>query len=455
MAVIQKDESLELLVGNFNKELIMLPLLKNDKAHLINNSISLLYFYEIESKNEIIIPINSTEVARNYPLDFIKHIKNRIIYTFDKKTLLYLFRDSIFLNAINNNYIIDINILRHFKNKSTKSIQEFETSASKFLRMQYKSIDNISDLVPLQKHIEYFVNLKNFILDNIDRRIDRSKSFKKYNNFILENFNKIELSGITINNEEFDKDFDRNKLNNIFEGRLYSNFRFNTATSRPTNTFNKINFMAIKKQSHFRQSICSRYKNGKIVKFDYISYHPHLLRYLVKLDRPHPHSSMYTYIKSELNLETADEAKKVFFSNVYGGKINKKLLKYEYFKRIEELITSLKLKFKTAGYIKSKLFGKKIYNVDQAYKLISYYIQNYETERNAVCIHDLNQLLDNSLTNMILYEYDEFVFDVPESELETIIPKIDKILCEDNNEFPVRIYVGDNYRNLIRRVKTY
>ena len=70
-------------------------------------------------------------------------------------------------------------------------------------------------------------------------------------------------------------------------------------------------------------------------------------------------------------------------------------------------------------------------------------IQAFETERN---IQILKQLKYNykGLGKLIMYNYDAFVFDVPNYEITYLYEEIyEKII--DSKEFPATIVTGENY----------
>ena len=74
-------------------------------------------------------------------------------------------------------------------------------------------------------------------------------------------------------------------------------------------------------------------------------------------------------------------------------------------------------------------------------KLLNYYLQATETMRNIYKIQQVNELLENTTTKLVLYNYDSFVFDVCKSE-EKIMEEVNKIL--HSKEFPVKTKIGDS-----------
>ena len=53
-------------------------------------------------------------------------------------------------------------------------------------------------------------------------------------------------------------------------------------------------------------------------------------------------------------------------------------------------------------------------------KLLNYVLQNLETANNVLILWDIFKILRGKNTKLVLYVYDSFLFDVDESEEETL-----------------------------------
>ena len=75
-------------------------------------------------------------------------------------------------------------------------------------------------------------------------------------------------------------------------------------------------------------------------------------------------------------------------------------------------------------------------------KLFNYLIQAYETERNIEIMEQIQALLSNKASKLILYTYDAFLLDLDESELY-LKDKINKLM-----RLPVKMHIGNNYNDM-------
>jgi hypothetical protein len=145
--------------------------------------------------------------------------------------------------------------------------------------------------------------------------------------------------------------------------------------------------------------------------------------------------------KEELTEEDYLNSKKITFQQLYGG-IDDFNLEIPFFQKTNEFITKLYKDFIVNGFIETR-FGKRIpfTKIDNhtAQKVFNYYLQALETEQNVLLITQLNILLENCNTKLVLYTYDSFLFDVDVSEPE-VLSKIEDILHRIS---PTK--VGKNY----------
>ena len=79
-------------------------------------------------------------------------------------------------------------------------------------------------------------------------------------------------------------------------------------------------------------------------------------------------------------------------------------------------------------------------------KLLNYYIQSYETERNLGVIKEVQDYLQEKNTKMILYTYDSFLFDFDMNEGLNTIKDLKNIV--ESKRFPTRIGAGTDYDSL-------
>jgi hypothetical protein len=122
-------------------------------------------------------------------------------------------------------------------------------------------------------------------------------------------FYGIEQAGITVEptlfNEYFNKDSD---------GIVYTHYNFKTLTTRPSNTYDGINFAALNKENGCRKSFIPRH--DKLIEIDIRAYHPTLLSRLVGYD--FGNEDIYSHFAEIYKLDRKD-AKILTLQQLYGG----------------------------------------------------------------------------------------------------------------------------------------
>jgi DNA polymerase I-like protein with 3'-5' exonuclease and polymerase domains len=81
-----------------------------------------------------------------------------------------------------------------------------------------------------------------------------------------------------------------------------------------------------------------------------------------------------------------------------------------------------------------------------ANKLFNYYLQSTETEVSVQKLQQVQTILQDRETCMILYVYDSILFDMPMHEAQEMIPAIKTVLEQGN--FPVKTQVGNIYSKM-------
>ncbi len=268
--------------------------------------------------------------------------------------------------------------------------------------------------------------------------MDITRPFLKYNSLLLE-MAKIEGTGIGITDGYFDKVFDGNTA--------HSNYNFYTSTGRPSNTFGGINFGALNKKDGIRKGIVPN-SGGMLVEFDYDAYHLRLLANLVGWDFPLD-KDVHRYFADEVYNCSYEEAKTKSFQILY-GQVPSSEDNTSFFWAVTELSKALEHYFKANKCFNSHIYKKPFYLASQSdvnrNKLLNYYIQSFETERNVDVIKSVQKYLRSKETSMILYTYDSFLFDFKVSEGLETLSSIKKIL--EKGGFPVKAKAGNNYHEL-------
>jgi hypothetical protein len=427
MKVIHTKTELRKL--EFDTDIIMIPIMSSNFLHTVSDKISLLYLFNQDLKDEYVFVFNHQEYHSSITAQDLPKFNN--IYTLDKKQLIQL--DIKADNIINCN-LKDINLLT--------------TPAHNFYNRKYYNYSKTNQLIPVYKHYEIFKKIKN----RINKKIGTCSVNEFYNDLVLDNLARIEQNGLFVDRKLFINKYGLDSKKYISKDDLvYTQYNINTATNRPSNRFGGINYAALNSKDCTRKVFQSRFKNkGVLLEFDYSSYHLYLVASLINYKFPEnmtAHEFLATkYFKTDSpTKEQIAEGKTFSFRLMYGHMIEE-YKNIEFFQKVESFISGLWEDYNINHYIELPLSEKRITDVDTRDKLFNYYIQGYETERNAVITKTLLDLLVGHKSKLILYVYDAFVIDYCMDDGKKLIKEIKKVIS--SKEFPARIKYGVNYKDL-------
>ena len=345
----------------------------------------------------------------------------------------------------------DISLLRFLADGSAPESQ-VEPVVYSFFRRMYKNTSNLGQIVPLLKHKEIF---DDSIIDCIptikNAKID--DSYKKTNTLVVETLAELESNGICVDPIYFLKYFDA-KLHK--ENMVYSQYNIYTATGRPSNRFDGVNYAALHKENGCRKSFVSRYgKGGKLVLIDYSAFHPRIICYLTNFDIP-IEIDIYQYLaelyfnRKDFTPVDIDETKKLTFRQLYGG-VEKQFEHIKYFNRLKEFVYKNWDFFKKNDYVATPIFHRKIttghIHDPNPNKLFNYILQATEMEIVITILKEVNDFLREKKTKSVLYTYDSILFDFHrEDGKQTLLEMVN--IMKLGNKFPVKVYIGDNYHDM-------
>jgi hypothetical protein len=110
--------------------------------------------------------------------------------------------------------------------------------------------------------------------------------------------------------------------------------------------------------------------------------------------------------------------------------------------------------FLELGYIETPIFKRKITSLHieghSPAKVLNYFLQGYESEVGNEIIGDCRAYLaarKGIRVNLVMYQYDAFLFDNHRSEGNEVIEEL-KTIISKNNFYPVKIKVGSNFKDL-------
>jgi len=333
-----------------------------------------------------------------------------------------------------------------------------DNQLNQFYKSKFKNEPYLNDSIPMIKQLEL---IKQYILKSSELTSINSDKFVMD---ATEAFNYIEHSGLKID-EEY-----RLTLNPVHltdANMVYTEYNLMTSTLRPSNRHGGVNYAALKKDTGVRNSFISRFDGGELISCDFESYHPRLLLdiiYQTKLNSNIDVKEMkwitnfygsgldfYTWIGKQMGIDDRSEIKTLIFQNLYGG-IRSELLHIPYFKEIQNLtdllyetVTKNKCMFTHLYHIQ---FNEDRFEPITPAKVLNYYIQSYETERNIKKILKIKEKLEGKHTKLILYTYDAFVFDVHPTEKQYLYNDIIPLLRGGHGRYEVKTTTGKNYDQL-------
>ena len=353
--------------------------------HPVENSICAIYLRPRDDSKGYIIPINHSETI-NFDFEIAEKVLNSIknIYVRDRKEFLHYF-------PIKHCYQYTPSPYTYIPQLTTAHTQIYSRCTN---------IDNLNIIVPIVKHYEVCEqNFANF----------KEREINPFYNKAALVFNQLERAGIKVDQTKFEQHF--NKETNEF---IYTQYNLNTLTTRPSNTFNNLNFSALNKDNGERECFIPR--NDAFIEMDISAYHPTLLANL--LDYTFDTDDIHSHFAKMYNVDYA-KAKEITFKQLYGG-IWKEYKEIEFFKRAQAYIDDLWDTFNYGGYIKCPISNHRFLKSEledmNPQKLLNYVLQNLETANNVLILYDIFKVLRGKNTKLVLYVYDSFLFDFDQNE---------------------------------------
>lgn len=425
--IVEKQEQLSKL-GPFEDCFVsFIP--KNNNFHPALTTISLVYIRPLNGKKGFILCVDHNE---SFSLDW-EIVKSWLIgntqklWLLDKKDALHWFP--------HNDKLFDAHLLEF-----VDLTQVLNNACISYYYNEYTELSNVNCLIPISKHYEENEAIFEACLPIINKYNLLNTQFQ-FQNFRTSNvFYQIEKNGIKVDKNCY-IDYYRDKLRfpefNLSRGKIYTGYNLHTTTSRPSNTFNSINFAALDKKDGER--MCYRPENDMFIEIDFQGYHPRLIGELIGFEFP---KDKNTYdVLGEILGVSRDEAKELTFKQLYGGVWPE----YQHKPFFKDVITFIDDMWDTYQYGKFYSTKNKTFIQDSEItrnKLFNYIIQSTETSTNVELLELVLDYLKDKKTKLILYTYDAFLFDYNKED-GNILQDITSIL-----EYPVSIKKGNTYHGL-------
>ena len=389
-----------------------------------------LYYNDFEKG--YIIPINHSEafsLTTTQIEDFLRDIPK--VYLLDKKWHSY------YLDVPNS---IDL----YFTVLDVEGkIQDFQCYTPVHLDFyeKLKYSPQVNTLIPISKHYERCECMFEMVKDYVGK-----ESNTEWQDKYTEVYKWVEEQGILVDEKLFDKYFETPwKARSVRDSRVYSSYNLYNITSRPTNAFNSINFLAFNKENGSRTAFIPQ--NDAFVEFDFDGYHIRLIADAMHTDIPQ-NQSIHEYLgkqyfnKEELTPEEYQEAKKITFRQMYNG-VEEEYLYIEFFEDVYHTVRAMWTTYTSNGFLELPNGRKLIQENANPQKLFNYYIQCLETVNNVKKLNKLKDYLKDKQSKVLLVVYDSILIDYAVSDGKGTLSHIKDILEEDG--YKVKAKKGDNY----------
>jgi hypothetical protein len=401
---------------NLGKEVFIEIIPYNPFIHPAQNSICAIYFRPLNDYKGYLLPIYHTESSLLFEDDVFLLIKNlEKIFVKDKKEFLHYFPlkqtfDVTFPNQIEVKY----------------------TVAHEFIYSKHKQRTDVNTIIPIVKHYEYCEALFEEIEHLIDKPINQF-----YNEKASWVFCSIEKSGLHVNIDLYSKYF-----NETTEPYVFTKYNYKTLTTRPSNTFNKVNYAALNKENGCREAFIPR--NSTFIEFDISAYHPTLLAKLVDYD--FGNEDIYSHFAEIYGMDRQN-AKILTLQQLYGG-ILPQYEDLEFFKKVKVYVDDLWEVFNNSGQVIVPISGycfkkDKLENMNPQ-KLLNYLIQNLETAYNIELMWEFFKILKGKNTKLVLYTFDSFLFDFSINEKD-LIQLISNVFTKHNLTYQIKNGINYNF----------
>lgn len=413
----------------------------NPNYHNAISPISLVYVKPVKSRSGFILPIDHSE-SLSLPYEAVDSlIRNLIghIYAIDAKRLRYYFgrRKSVYC----------LKTALYLYNDTAMSESSFDTQAHKFLYQRYSNQSDINRVVPIAKHYEKLEAIVEHFPDV--RKLLSHPAYNLYGKQAVDVFYSIESQGLRTVPGGLENYFNlKHSEASVDSGKVYTSYNLYTATGRPSNAFNGLNFAALNKDDKSRGVFIP--SNDFFIEFDYSSYHLRILCTLMEYTFDdtdiHRHIAKFYFNKEEITPDEYTESKKLTFRLLYTESNLEELDKIPFFVKVREFKQRMWQMYKQDGYITSAISGRRIAGIDSKTQILPYILQSYETERNINILGRVIKYLKDKKSSLVLYCYDSFLIDYDKGDGRETLNTLREIL--EDGGYKTSCKYGKNYQDM-------
>ena len=400
----------------------------SEHTHPYLTSPCVLYYNDFQKG--YIIPINHSEgfsIKLQSIENFLKTIPK--VYLLDKKWHSYYF-------DLPNSVDLYFNLL-----EKTGEVKDFNCYTPVHLDFyeKFKFSPTVNEYIPISKHYERC----ECMFEMVKEYAGQERNTEWYDKYV-ETYKWVEEQGILVDEKLFDKYFETPwKGRSMHGGKIYSSYNLYNITSRPTNAFNSINFLAFNKDNHSRTAFVPQ--NDIFVEFDFDGYHLRLIANMLNLELPtdqsvHEYLGKQYFGKDELTPEEYQESKKITFRQMYNG-VEDQYKHIGFFHHVSEFVDVMWSQYQLNGYLNLPNSRRIILENGNPQKLFNYYIQCLETVNNVRKLSKLRDFLKDKQSKVVLVVYDSVLIDYAAED--RCLTQIKAILEEDR--YRVKAKKGPNY----------
>ena len=403
---------------------IVVPIWCDHELHPMMNKISFIYVRFLN--DDFIIPFDHNDCV---PIKVTLSNSDQRKFVWNKKGLIQ--------TKLGIKNMFDIQEHKYFTTNELYSLDDKLEPLRNFYTRNGLSVD-LGKTIPIMKYLEALRSYSSPLVESL--RTISSISDTWINNTMIPILSLIEQTGIHVAQEKFFQRFP-NQAKFLEADKIYTEYNPYTPTSRPSNRHGGINFGALNKSDGTRECFVPS-KNNVFLQFDYDAYHVRIIARMIGYEIPHKHG--HQWLANMYGCEY-DESKGRTFRIIYGG-VSEEDRKIPFFAKLDDYIQEMWKNIERDGYVETPK-GRKIYlkwvDSPNPQKMFNYLLQATETELNMEII---KKLYESGHTNLVLYQYDSFLFDFEQSTQTVGMEKfhsIKKIL--ESYEFPVKHTYGTDY----------
>lgn len=409
----------------------------NDRFHCKLASPVAVYIRPKSTTQGFIVPLTHSDglsVEKERIYETLSKAKS--LFTLNKKNLLYYF---------NLQHAKDLNLI-HSMTKFTKLEYLTSNTTIDWYYREHSSNHEINVIIPITKLYERCEEVYDKVKHVIGQQLPEGFDF--YNNTATNVFYLLEQGGVGVHQEQFVEIFQpKDPIYNTTQHTVYTEYNLYNSTSRPTNTYNSVNFAAIPKTEQHRK--CFKPQNDYFVELDFDGYHLRLLaeqlNYPLTSESAHIQLARQYFGKSEITDEEYTKAKQINFHAIY-GKIPNEHKNLPIFKQVQEYIDNMWESFTQNGVVFNPQSGKpltdKLQDMNPA-KLMNYMMQSLETSNNITILKNVLRYLQDKKSFITLYTYDAILFDFSKQDGKQTLEDIKNIM-ETGGKYPVKFKYNTN-----------